>query len=147
MFTQVHQQRTQLEADDCRRTEDMRRQACDDLLSASARFAMAWWRVADKLDDGEANEDLYQETAKEWVEVTGAQGRVAIAGPGPLATTGIALFQQLKALDEAGTAWYWRCREEDRHGLDKCAAQFREAIQAVAMHAFATAAREALGND
>jgi hypothetical protein len=134
LFTLIAQNRqvlSQQQADDARRRADIRREACDALVSAARQFVMHWWQIDYKL----------------WVEAATAHSRVAIAGPDPVAASADSLLAALSLLDKEGTKWFQGVQEGDGEEIiDTFREAYEDAYDAFTAKTFADVARKALSN-
>ncbi|MFJ4078646.1 hypothetical protein ACIP2Z_06815 [Streptomyces iakyrus] len=147
LIAQNRQVLSQQQADDARRRADIRREACDALVSAARQFVMHWWQIDYKLRRGIADEALVEATVPLWVEVATAHSRVAIAGPDPVAASADSLLAALSLLDKEGTKWFQGVQEGDGEEIiDTFREAYEDAYEAFTAKTFADVARKALSN-
>ncbi|MFF3872493.1 hypothetical protein [Streptomyces sp. NPDC001978] len=146
-FLQSRQARAQLELEERRRRDDLRREACNAFVNAAHQYRMHWWQLNSKLGKGIADRELFDGSAALWTEVTAAHSRAAIAGPTNVAEAADQLLAQLHAMDDAGTEWFSSVESGFQHSVDVLRDELLAARRAVRVGAFASVVRRELGND
>ncbi|WP_406369362.1 hypothetical protein OG788_05665 [Streptomyces sp. NBC_00647] len=146
-FVQGRQARAQLEFEERRRRDGLRREACDALANAAHQYRMHWWHLNSMLGKGNADRELFDGTAALWAEVTAAHSRAAIAGPTEVAEAADQLLAQLHAMDTAGTEWFSSIESGFQQNVDVLRVELLKARRAVRVGVFASVVRRELGND
>ncbi|WP_037676910.1 hypothetical protein [Streptomyces griseus] len=144
---QSRQARAQLDVEERRRRDDLRREACNAFAHAAHQYRTHWWQLDSALGKGIADRELFDGAAALWTEVTAAHSRAAIAGPTTVAEAADQLLAQLHAMDNAGTEWFSTIEAGYQHSVDVLRDELLAARRAVRVGAFASVVRLELGNE
>ncbi|MFE2300890.1 hypothetical protein ACFXAW_22220 [Streptomyces sp. NPDC059445] len=146
-FLGNRQARVQIQVEERRRRDDLRREACNAFANAAHQYRMHWWQLNRTLDRGAADQELFDSSAALWTEVTAAHSRTAIAGPTSVAEAADLLLAQLHAMDDAGTEWFFTVNTGSQHSVDVLRDNLLATRRAVRVGAFASVVRRELNND